>query len=555
MRWKEKKIAAFLVVMLFVIGSVWGLLQDDTYHFPKLPTYSKQATTNLESYAIQVEESFSPNINSSVGGRTNYQDKAIMVDESFTSNLPIVVIDTNGQKPKRGVVWDNSKGHYVSTGEDPYVYGSISVIDNKKDVNSLRHVPALQSYAMLKVRGNSSGNYDKQQYLLKLLDQKGKKHNENILGMGSDNEWILNVSFIDKSLLRNYLAYTAAGEVMLYTPDLRSCEVVWKEEGHYRYDGVYYMMESIKVGKNRVDLPRYSENSRVTPTLLRRDRYSLNTIMLDNYATQEELTYGYLGIEYPEQEVISQKVITNITEQVNRFERSLYADTFEEFIRYRDYIDMISFADYFIFNEFFLNYDAGFNSTYFYVDYSGKISMGPVWDFDQAMDNDGFHLANPYTTAFHSAPWFNQMLKDPIFTECIIKRYKELRQSILSDKEIKKFTESAIAYLGPAIERDWARWGYYYMHGNYLKTEGFDGVTRNTTSYQEEVDRILTILSEHGAWLDENLDSLYQFKMISLEDAYSMAREEKTNYKPGLAVAFIGTFLISVKLVVRYVSE
>ena len=117
---------------------------------------------------------------------------------------------------------------------------------------------------------------------VKLTDEDGKSKKQNILNMGSDSEWILNVSFIDKSLLRNYLAYSTAGEIMPYTPDVRFCEVLWKSEGGYRYQGVYMMMESVKVGKHRVNLPQYSENSKTIPALLRRDRYNTNGIILKN---------------------------------------------------------------------------------------------------------------------------------------------------------------------------------------------------------------------------------------------------------------------------------
>ena len=82
------------------------------------------------------------------------------------------------------------------------------------------------------------------------------------MDIGTDSEWILNVSFIDKSLLRNYLAYITAGEIMPFVPDAEFCEVIWKDGESFSYQGVYLMMESVKVGKDRVDLPRFSENSK-----------------------------------------------------------------------------------------------------------------------------------------------------------------------------------------------------------------------------------------------------------------------------------------------------
>ncbi len=553
MRGKEKQISSLLILLLIVGGAILFYQQEKQYYFPKPPSATEEQTTDLSGKSIVAKSDFIPDDHTSVGGRTNYQSKKIRVDDSFTSNLPLVVIDTGSQKPQRGVVWDNKKEYHVPTGEDPYAYGEVYIVNNSNSVNQVGDYPESRSLCKVKIRGNSSGNYDKKQYLLKLIDEDGKSEKKNILGMGKDNEWILNVSFADKSLLRNYLAYVTAGEIMPYTPDSRFCEVVWKDEVGYRYEGVYLLLESIKVEKHRVDLPKYSENSHITPTLLRRDRYNENKIILNNYATQNGLTYGYLDIEYPDKEKITEKGIYNITQQINRLEQALYSDSWEEFVKYRDYVDMQSFVDYFVLNEFFLNYDAGYNSTYMYMNYSGKLTMGPVWDFDQAIDNYSDRPANLYTTAFHSAPWFDRILQDPVFTESIIERYKELRKSILSDNSIDEFVNETVEYLGEAIERDWARWGYYYTAGNCLKS-GIYEKDRNTKTYQDEVNKILNVLSVHGAWMDEHLDSLYQFKMISLEDAGRDLTSGK-DYRSALAVVFIAVFLISVKLVLKYESE
>ena len=552
---KERKSALILIISLFIVSWAISVFQVNTYQFPKVPKPEESASTDLSEKSIRIEEDLELQTINSITGRTNYREKELLVDASFTSNLPLIVIDTKGVKPRRGVVWDGEKEYYVPTGEDPYAYGEISVIDNADGQNRPIDNAKIHSLCKMRIRGNSSGNYDKEQYLIKLIDEEGKREKQNVLGMGSNSEWILNVSFIDKSLMRNYLAYMTAGEIMPYTPDVQFCEVLWQDEEGYRYEGVYLMMESIGVGKHRVDLPRYSENGPITPALLRRDRYNANGIMLDNYATQKGLTSGYLDIEYPDKEIITQKGVWNITEQVNRFDQALYADEWEDFVEYRNYVDMQSFVDYFILNEFFLNYDAGYNSTYVYMNYSGRLTMGPVWDFDQAMDNNETVSANLETTAFHSAPWFDMILRDPVFTAAIIERFAQLRESILSDEAIEAFVEETSNYLGPAIDRDWARWGYYYIDGNYLLPDDPGGKDRNTHTHQEEVDRILDVLSRHGAWMDAHLDSLYQFKMISLEDAQALSVTEEKDYRPALAVVFVVVFLVSIKLVLQHESE
>lgn len=555
MKGKEKRIALFLIVLL-VSGGWWESTFPETrYRFPEVSAGPQPETTDLSARRIQAGEDFEAEEQAGITGRTNYKDKELWVDETFTSSLPLVILDTGEQKPRRGVVWDSEKEYYVPTGEDPYAYGEISVIDRADRCNRPGDKAETHAFCKVKVRGNSSGNYDKKQYLLKLTDREGKAEKHSMLGMGDDSQWILNVSFIDKSLLRNYLAYITAGEIMPYTPDARFCEVLWKGQDGYRYEGVYLLLESVKVGKHRVDLPSYSENTAVTPALLRRDRYNVNGYMLENFAAQNNLASGFLDVEYPEKEVLTERGVKNITRQVDRLEEALYADSWEDFVRYRDFIDMGSFVDYFILNEFFMNYDAGYNSTYMYMDYSGKVCMGPVWDFDQAMDNNQTISAILETTAFHSAPWFDRLLQDPVFTAAVIERYKELRRSILSDASLEKFVRETVEYLGTAVERDWARWGYYYIDGNYLQTEPGGTGDRNQKTHRGEVEKILHVLSVHGAWMDEHLDSLYQFKKLSLEEANVQTDSRKEDYRSALAVVFIGVFFISVRLVLKYESE
>lgn len=554
MKDKEKQISIVLIVFLLIMGINFGIFRNNRYYFPAVPKPSIDASTDLTSDRIEVEDDFESNIRGTMG-RTNYKDKTISIDKDFTSNLPLIVIDTAGKKPKRGVIWDKDKGYNVSTGEDPYVDSKISIIDDDKGPNSLASTETTNYSAEIKIRGNSSGNYDKKQYLIKLVNEKGKSTNENLLDMGKSDEWVLNISFIDKSLLRNYLAYSTAGVLWPYTPDVKFCEVIWKDGDEYRYEGVYLLMESVSVSKNRVDLPKYSENSNRIPTLIRRDRYNENGIMLNNYATRNGLTPGYLDIEYPSKKNITQKGIDTITAQIDKFESVLYAENWEDFINYRDHIDMKSFVDYFILNEYFMNYDAGYHSTYFYMNYSGKITMGPVWDFDQAMDNDEEQPVKLDTTAFHATPWFDKILQDPVFTETLIARYTELRKSLLSDEAIESYIEDTIEYLGPAIDRDWARWGYYYEHGDYFAYQNAEYPNRNTYTHREEVERILKTLSEHAKWMDEHLDSLYQFKMLSLEDAKSLEASHTKDYRPLLATTFVLAFVISINLVLKYENE
>ena len=56
---------------------------------------------------------------------------------------------------------------------------------------------------------------------------------------------------------------------------------------------------------------------------------------------------------------------------------------------YKDYIDVDSFVDWYLVNEFSKNSDAIFQKSVFvyYDPADGKLRMGPNWDFDLAFGN------------------------------------------------------------------------------------------------------------------------------------------------------------------------
>ena len=167
---KERKSALILIISLFIVSWAISVFQVNTYQFPKVPKPEESASTDLSEKSIRIEEDLELQTINSITGRTNYREKELLVDASFTSNLPLIVIDTKGVKPRRGVVWDGEKEYYVPTGEDPYAYGEISVIDNADGQNRPIDNAKIHSLCKMRIRGNSSGNYDKEKYLIKLID-------------------------------------------------------------------------------------------------------------------------------------------------------------------------------------------------------------------------------------------------------------------------------------------------------------------------------------------------------------------------------------------------
>ena len=431
-----------------------------------------------------------------------YIEPDFFLKEGFTSHLPIIVLDMHDQEPPITLRFDALSGKYVELLFDHYVDGTITVIDNESE-NMLSSTPAAANRIRIKRRGNSSMLYEKPQYLIKLVSDSGEDVDLPLLGMGAEHEWVLNGSMTDKSMLRNYLGYRLAAQIFPYTPEFVYCEVVIKTRDGYKYQGVYMFGESIKQGKSRVDISEYQSSVVNSSFLIRRDRYDPTGLMLNTYATENQLTYGFIGLRYPNKAKVSPQTVKRIEGEISNIEQILYSDDPLVYASYRQYIDIDSFVDYFIINEFLGNYDAGNNSTYMYKELGGKLKIGPVWDYDGAMDNYSKMPANPEYMAFYTAPLYTRLVKDKYFIEKVEKRYASLRHGLLSEANVVTTIDSITSHLGPAVEREWLRWEAYYAKpnkyslGEFLYDDG-QSYQRDMYRYSNEIYRIKTNLRIHG---------------------------------------------------------
>lgn len=423
------------------------------------------------------------------------------VTDAFTTHLPIIVIDTGDERPPISTRMDKNGVFHTIAGVEPYRYGSIRIIDGG-GLNSLGSEPEYVSRIAIKRRGNSSMLYEKAQYLIKLLTESDQDNYLDLLGLGAECEWILNGSMADKSMMRNYLSYRLASYFIPFTPQSRYCEVVYRMDGKYYYEGVYLLIESIKQGEERIAIAQSKASDPYTSYIVRRDRFAEDENILDTWATRNGLSEHYLGIIYPTMKNVTQKNIQYITDDISRIEKVLYSDDTAVFSTYSRYIDVDSFVDYFLFNEFFGSYDAGINSTYLYKEVGGKLHMGPVWDLDNAVDNYIYEPLDVTVTAFQIKPWFDRLTKDSYFLEKLEKRYAELRRGPLSDENYLNTIDAITAYLGPAVRREWTRWAHVYTTFNKYSMQNYGEqgeLVRNTGEFRQEIYRLKISITHHAA--------------------------------------------------------
>ena len=129
--------------------------------------------------------------------------------------------------------------------------------------------------------------------------------------------------------------------------------------------------------------------------------------------------------------------------------------------------------------------------------------IGPVWDFDQAMNNYFADEMENDTLAFQTKPFFEQLTNDARFIDLLKERYGELREGPLSEEHILAVMDETDEYLTSAREREWYRWAEDYLDGSfgnrhnyYLQPYVVDGVviSRFNDDYEQELYNIKNYL-------------------------------------------------------------
>ena len=235
------------------------------------------------------------------------------------THLPLIRIDTAGQYIPGEIIRDpeNSEavlGYTTTQSGASEILVTIETVETEGEWHHASDPADQSSQALFRIRGNSSRNFDKKSYRIKLVEDETAASGNDLplLGMNPDNDWALHGPFLDKTLLRNYMWMNISAEVMGYAPNVRFCELILNGE----YRGVYVLMETIKESEYRVDLSDYEEGSTATSYLLQLDAVGTPAdqnsadVYLENYTWYthqtefSEVSRTGFSILYPQKEYL-----------------------------------------------------------------------------------------------------------------------------------------------------------------------------------------------------------------------------------------------------------
>ena len=375
------------------------------------------------------------------------------------------------------------------------------------------------------VRGNSSKNYPKKPYKIKLAE-KAKMFD---LGEKKNKHWVLLANYNDLSQTRNKLPYDFARDIGGI--GMRSTWVDCVLNGTLL--GTYQFCEHIRIASDRINIYDWedaAEDYGATET-----DFSAIDAALDAEPGSIDITGGYIFEFSTEADEVTcfdvaagsltMHTMANRPEYLNTSAKMLawsknYLQNYFSAItswdgctadgrHWSELCDVDSMVDFFLVNELFDNGDMGQKSRYAYIDRGGRLMWGPVWDYDWG----SYSRTVPNTcerwrsAGGGEANMNREWTADPWFCLRVWERYREVRGRYAATYADGGTFDRAVAAVRRSAEVDERLWAPRKDTANVTRT--FDG----------DVAILKDFHAKRLAWMDRQFADVATL-MASLKNAY-----------------------------------
>ena len=320
-------------------------------------------------------------------------------------------------------------------------------------------------------RGNSTWWNPKKPYAIKLYDKA------DFFGTGKSRKWVLLANYLDRTLLRNVVAFEAARRTsMEWTPSGRFVEL-YMDGKHL---GIYWLGEKINVegSKFEADYLYSFDISDGNET----DFYDDGTFCANGWK------YGApVEVKYPDRDKYENGKFATI---VNAAKKKLKAMTDGISAGSLNQINIDSFCDWYLVHELAFNLEPGHPKSCFFYWRKDKMYAGPVWDFDwYTFVPDENNLGIRY------ALWYNKLLENAAFKKRLKERWAELKPQF---ETLPDFIDEQADLIREAEAVNHNMWP---IDGSYINYD-------ERMTFQEAVDRMKLSLAIRIAVLDEKIPAL-----------------------------------------------
>jgi hypothetical protein len=373
-----------------------------------------------------------------------------------------------------------------------WVKGSIAIAGGSTPWSK----PLAKAPMKVRGRGNSTWGMPKKPYRF-TLDESA-----SLLGLPKAKKWVLLANYADKSLIRNSVAYATAAtmDALAFAP--HQYPVILSLNGEYQ--GLYTLGEQIETASGRVELEKPDDSPATSWFLevnMRIDsEFQGGVEGKDFFTSPSGVKFEY---KTPDTDVITEKQKASIAAHMAEVEKAVLSGQ-----GYAEYINTASFIDWLIVEELFKNQDSIFlSSVYLSRKKGGKVSIGPIWDFDLSAGNSDYGsigdvpVKSPEGFFALYSEWYSGLYRDHEFRKAVAARWREKRTSL--ESQTFRFIDEYAALLAPLEKANFTRWP---IMGTYVWPNPPELVAIKT--HQGQVEAYRTWMKARFAWMDEAMESM-----------------------------------------------
>jgi hypothetical protein len=411
------------------------------------------------------------------------------------SNLPVVVLDTRGQ----------------AIADEPKIDAELRLFSAPVlGLGALSGAPDVANPIAIEVRGYTSQEFPKKQYGFEARSASGEDQDLAVLGLPAEEDWVLHAPFMDKSLMRNALAYELSRRMGRYAPRTRFVELFLLDDGaatpglgHYR--GLYVFTERIERGSDRIPIEKLGPEVAEEPELgggyllewTQRARVERGEVRISSEHAEALL------VSYPKPEDATPTQHAWIEQYVASFEAALaLLEIDPENQDFESYLDVDAAVDFCLLSELLRNHDVFVASTFVHKPRAGRLVLGPVWDLDRAFGD--VELGGNWRTEGWLLPergWARDLLRSNRFRQRYVERWHEHRALSLGTAQMAQLIFSLELELSGAAERNFQKWP---ILGQYVKANR----APYSESFSDEVAKMSRWLEERAGWIDAHIGDL-----------------------------------------------
>ena len=178
-----------------------------------------------------------------------------------------------------------------------------------------------------------------------------------------------------------------------------------------------------------------------------------------------------------------------IRNYVSELEYALYDDQRFAEGEYMDYIDLDSFADWWIVMELTGIWEPNHpKSTYMHKDKGGKLVMGPVWDFD-------WETYTPKTWfSINESLYYKRLFQDPRFVTVVKQRWEMYKADY---ETLPEYIRSVAAKIRNSDRMDSPMWPItQWVNGD------------ENMSFDDAVNRMVKVYEDRFDWMDAEISRM-----------------------------------------------